>query len=74
MMDSTFSRSAFLKANAAAAALGDAEQPAVKSPVVYYTKLLVPQAFLCYHRVKTGRVPPARRYEECLRCFPAEYS
>ena len=25
MMDSTFSRSAFLKANAAAAALGDAE-------------------------------------------------
>ena len=49
MMDSTFSRRAFLKANAAAAALGDAEQPAVKSHVVYYTDSLVPQAFLCYH-------------------------
>lgn len=46
----------------------------VKYYVVYYTEPLVPQAFLCYHRVKTGRVPPARRYEECLRCFPAEYS
>ena len=53
---------------------GPSARGAVRYYVVYYTEPLVPLAFLCYHRVKTGRVPPARRYEECLRCFPAEYS
>lgn len=53
---------------------GPSARGAVRCYVVYYVESLVPLAFLCYHRVKTGRVPPARRYEECLRCFPAEYS